>query len=124
MEIDNIQINGSNLDKNKLIQLIENDGKHEAIKYVKVVSRLGLSKSKEIVENLYENPNYYDNDVVEISNYAKQRMETDNGTTAINRPTRKGNHVINEGTSTSRLTITTVVAIIITLILYFLIRSF
>jgi len=123
MEIDNIQINGSNLDKNKLIQLIENDGKLEAIKYVKVVSRLNLKKSKEIVENLYRNPDYYDNDVVEISNYAKQRMETDEGTTAINRPTRKGNHVISEGRSKSRLSIILIVAIVITLILYFIIRS-
>ncbi|MDY7395166.1 ribosomal protein L7/L12 [Aureibaculum sp. 2210JD6-5] len=55
-----IIINNIVLDKAKLLRLIDKNKKIQAVKYVKDETNLGLKSCKDIVDNLSENPNYYD----------------------------------------------------------------
>ncbi len=120
METSTILINGSNLDKQKLLQYIENDKKLEAIKYVKAVTRIGLKQCKDIVENLAENPNYYEGDVVDIAQSTREKPTKGKNSVRMKRPTKKGNHVIQSGTSNFKTYVAIILAMIAAGVVYFL----
>ncbi|PKG51796.1 ribosomal protein L7/L12 [Olleya sp. 1-3] len=55
----NIVINNITLDKEIILELIS-ESQLAAIKYVRAKTDLGLKESKDIVDNLKANPEYYD----------------------------------------------------------------
>jgi len=55
LKINNIEIN-----KYELLHLINNGKKINAIKLVKDKTKMGLKECKDIVNNLSDNPNFYD----------------------------------------------------------------
>lgn len=122
MEISTLQINGSNLDKEKLLQLIKNNRKLEAVKFIKATSRIALKDCKVIVDNLAENPDFYENDTVLISEGKQSRLKNKSGSVMPDRANKKGNHVISVGNSPSRKYIILIIAVIITLIIFLILK--
>jgi len=122
METQTIQINGSNLDKARLLQLIKGGRKLEAVKYVKATTRLSSRQSEDIVDNLAENPNYYSNDIVDIKQNSGNRIKIGDNQVKATQPTKTGGHVIEQGSSLSRSIIIIVVAAIVTVLVWLLIR--
>ena len=53
-------INNVVLNKEEILALIHNNSKIQAIKYVRDSTKLGLKESKDIVDNLADDPNFYD----------------------------------------------------------------
>jgi hypothetical protein len=89
-----IIINSIELNKYELLHLINSGKKLSAIKLVKTKTNMGLKECKDVIDNLSDNPNFYDdNDYV---------LETD-FVEAYEKPkriqSRKGSHVINSNTT-------------------------
>lgn len=122
MKTSTILINGSNVDKQKLLQLINNGQKIEALKYVKAVTRLGLKQSKSIVDNLADDPYYYEDDVVEISQNLSPGKSIESDPVQMKRPSKKGNHVLQTGSSIAKNYMAIGLALIAAIVLYFLLR--
>jgi len=61
-----IKINNKKFPKSDLIKLIARN-KLQTIIHIRSVVNIGLKDAKKIVENLEENPNYYDNTVIKIA---------------------------------------------------------
>ena len=84
LKINNIEIN-----KYELLHLINRGKKLHAIKLIKTKTRLGLKECKDIVDNLSENPTFYDGQ--------DYRPET-GYTETFEKPTRsrnnRGSHII------------------------------
>lgn len=119
MQQSTLLINGSHLDKQKLLHLIEQNQKLEAIKYIKAATRVDLESCKEIVDNLSEDPNYYDNyddDIAEATGIIDQR---DSGHGKAKKSRRKGGHVIASSQGSSKLLLIAVIAFVMLLVLYF-----
>ena len=55
-----ISINNIQIDKTKILSLIQSQKKIAAIKYVREQLQIGLKESKDIIDNLDEDPTYYD----------------------------------------------------------------
>jgi len=121
MEIETIQINGSNLDKGKLLELIKSGRKPEAVKFIKATTRLGTKQSRDIVENLAHNPNFYEDDVINFQQKTEARIKTGANPVRASRPSNTGAHVIHEGKSPLRRIIIIAVAAIVTILLWLII---
>jgi hypothetical protein len=61
-----IKINNKKFPKSDLIKLIARN-KLQTIIHIRSIVNIGLKDAKKIVENLEENPNYYDNTVIKIA---------------------------------------------------------
>lgn len=112
-----ITINNIVLDKLKLLRLIDNNKKIQAIKYIKDETNLGLKASKDIVDNLEENPDYYSDkkntiiaSVPKTSN-AKRKLKGHNA---------KGSHIIKNKQSLSKNAIIIFLLIVICLLIFLL----
>ncbi len=55
-----ISINNIQVDKTKILSLIQNQKKIAAIKLIREQLQIGLRESKDIVDNLDQDPTYYD----------------------------------------------------------------
>ncbi|RLJ64526.1 ribosomal L7/L12-like protein [Lacinutrix venerupis] len=115
-----LTINTITLDKSKLIDLINNKKQLEAIKYIKEETGLGLKDCKDIVDNLYENPDYYggaENTIIEPT--IKKR----NTIVKNNDRDYKGGHIIQDKPNDIKKTMLFIGVLIISIVVYFLFKS-
>jgi hypothetical protein len=90
MIINNIEIN-----KYELLHLINSGKIINAIKLVKTKTRLGLKECKDIVDNLIDDPNFYDeNDYKPVTEVLKAYNKP-----IMKRP-KKGSHIIENKSNT------------------------
>ncbi|WP_452224143.1 ribosomal protein L7/L12 [Lacinutrix chionoecetis] len=113
---EHITINGIQLDKHKLLHLIHNNDKIQAIKYIKEETNLGLKKSKDIVDSLSDDPSFFDgidNTIVE------PKLKKRNAIVKNKDRDFKGSHVIKSKPSRVK-NIVIFILLIVVLILLFL----
>ena len=120
-----IKINDKKFLKDDLITLIAKS-KLQTIIHIRNIVNIGLKDAKEIVENLEENPNYYDNSVIKIAE--KEFIEGETITLDLknttdknlnNREKKVGSHIIkNENTNKKWIYVLGLIFIIT--LLYFL----
>ncbi|TXD84850.1 hypothetical protein ESY86_03910 [Subsaximicrobium wynnwilliamsii] len=123
MENSILLINGSSLEKQKLLQLIKQGRKPEAIKYIKATARVGLKSCKDIVENLAQNPDYYDSyeEDIALATGINEQKDLGHGQNQKTRESkRKGAHVIASNQDQSKALMMVVVAFTIAVVLYFI----
>lgn len=120
MQQSTLLINGSSLDKQKLLDLIKQDQTPEAIKYVTAATRANLKDSREIVDNLSQDPNYYDDYDDDIAKASGITQKRDLGHGKSLESKRKGRHVIASSQGSSKLLMLAVIVFIMALILYFI----
>lgn len=114
-----IKINDKEFLKNDLLKLIS-ESKLEAIKSLKDVLKIGLKDSKVIVDNLYENPNFYENDIIKIKYLDKSEVEV----STKNRNTKKrGTHFIQEDNQTKKKGLIFGLIFIIIVLLYIFLNT-
>lgn len=90
----NITINNIEINKYELLHLINSGKKLSAIKVVKTKTRMGLKECKDVIDNLSDNPNFYDDNA-----YIPERaFVEDYEKLKIKQPKRE-NHVIKSNTS-------------------------
>lgn len=113
----NIIINGTLLDKSQIQTLIANNNKIQVIKYAKDKTNLGLKDCKNIVDNLYDNLNFYDGKDHKIGMvYSEILKESE-----ASKPS-KGNHIINDNTSKTKtyIIIFLIICLFISGVLYYI----
>nr|WP_321222894.1 hypothetical protein [uncultured Psychroserpens sp.] len=111
MKSSTLLINGAQIDKSKLLQLLKNKSKLHAIKRLREDARISLKESKEIIEALEINPDFQPNDNVltatAIEFEARQPKP------------RRGSHIIKENASRSKNMIIVLLVLVISILLYF-----
>lgn len=96
-----IIINNIELNKYELLHFINNGKKLNAIKLVKTKTNLGLKECKDVINNLTDDPNFYDNNAYVsktgfIDAYEKSKKTTSRKVSHIikSNPTNYKNYVI------------------------------
>ncbi|APG65325.1 hypothetical protein LPB136_08155 [Tenacibaculum todarodis] len=117
-----IQINNKQFDKSELIKLIAKN-KLQVIIHIRNVANIGLKDAKEIVENLYKNPNYYDNSVIKIAekDFSEKEsiiLDRKNNTTEriLNTHKKFGSHIVKNQSIAKKWMYAIGFALIITLL--------
>lgn len=111
-----ININNIEIDKTKINTLISNRKKLHAIKIVKKQLNIGLYDSKIIVNNLTQNPNFYD-----VKPHSTGDDIQDFETEIVQPLARKGSHMISDKSSKIKdaITVILIIGIVILSIIYF-----
>ena len=120
-----IQINDKKFHTDDLIELIARN-KLQAIIHIRSVTNIGLKDAKEIVENLEENPNYYNNSVLRITERefnVKESITLDYKQTTdikLNRDKKVGSHII-KNENPNKIWIYAIGLLVIIALIYFLV---
>lgn len=105
-----ITVNNRELDLKTVLSIIKNSNKLEAIKYVRAQVQVGLKESKNIVDNLDVNPNFYQGETEIIIKHPL--LDLNNKT----QHAKKGSHIIKENNSSNKQAIIIALIIIVCLV--------
>tara|TARA_B100000809_G_scaffold241929_1_gene265574 strand:+ start:559 stop:921 length:363 start_codon:yes stop_codon:yes gene_type:complete len=120
MNTSTLIINGVTLDKSQVLQLIQSNRNLQAIKLIREQAKIGLKESKDIVDILTFNPDFYPNGIVSMAT----EFEThDHSSPQKLRRSHGGSHIIQSKTSQRKhVMIIFVLASIITLMYFSFIK--
>ncbi|OIQ22795.1 hypothetical protein [Lacinutrix sp. MedPE-SW] len=114
-----LKINGKILNKAKVLNLIEKNSTIEAVKYVKDETNLSLKDSKDIVDNLLENPEFYggaENTIIEPT-ITERNLIVKNKERNF-----KGSHVLKNKQTKAKNSIIIFLLIVVLILTYFLLK--
>ena len=114
-------IDGEYVAKEKLLRLIK-QSKLEAIKFLKNLIKIGLKDSKEIIDNLAENPDYYEDNIIKTRNDHNKEIEESSITNRDKNTSKRGSHFIEEDASKKRQFLFYGVILIVVIIVYLFLR--
>lgn len=114
-------IDGEYVAKEKLLRLIK-QSKLEAIKFLKNLIKIGLKDSKEIIDNLAENPDYYEDNIIKTRNGHNKEIEESSITNRDKNASKRGSHFIEEDASKKRQFLFYGVILIVAIIVYLFLR--
>lgn len=116
----NLIINDFEIDKTYLLQLLADNQKLLAVKYIKENTDLSLQDCKGIADNLQNDPNYYDEkEDLTIPSFVNHQVEPKKTEEPKKVSRRKGNYLKDDNKSQSNTYIILFILIVIVTSIYF-----
>ncbi|MFK7832426.1 MAG: hypothetical protein AB8B52_04045 [Winogradskyella sp.] len=111
----NFKINNIDINTLELLELINSGKTLEAIKLIKAKTRIGLKECKNIVDNLIENPNFYDD-----KDYDSERDYIEDFGKPKKRQRNRGQHILENKSNTNNYLVIAVILVLIILVYFYL----